>query len=385
MDTIHKGGCDNVFDMYSEEPSVKDSERMRRSTTVPIEHSSIEPGTPLPKQMDTFWPSKVNKLLLEKLIYAHIQRNTPVTRQYPTVLGQVTREDEKWQCIMVHDGRETLQGHLHSTFEEADLRIAIHVMDSLQAGHKVCVVICNDTDVIVALLYHMPVFLQHDLAELWVRAGVGDTTRYVPIHTLFQRLGSRLCAVLPALHSLTGCDITSRVGTKKAALKAEAEKFLKHFGTSSALSPAQIRKAEHYLVKVLNKASDATNFSDHRVEVFYFSKCSSLHSLPPTSQGLLPHIQRGFYNAYTTMHALESHLDPGMVETLKPECCGYEYNQGLLMPTKTWKTLDIIWSVFCSCAKCARSSCPCRKDGLKCVKFCHCQKAVPHACKNPVT
>ncbi|XP_041374083.1 trace amine-associated receptor 4-like [Gigantopelta aegis] len=71
------------------------------------------------------------------------------------------------------------------------------------------------------------------------------------------------------------------------------------------------------------------------------NKGSSLHSLPPTSQGILPHIQRAFYNAHTTMHALESHLDPETVESLKPQEYGYEHDQGQLMPATSWKTLEV--------------------------------------------
>ena len=51
-----------------------------------------------------------------------------------------------------------------------------------------CVVISNDTDVLVTLLYHMPVFLDHQLQELWLPAGVGDSTRYVPLRTLLDIL-----------------------------------------------------------------------------------------------------------------------------------------------------------------------------------------------------
>ena len=75
-----------------------------------------------------------------------------------------------------------------SEFDEADLRIPIHVLDCLEKQHSICVVITSDTDVIVALLYHMPVFLQKGLKELWVRAVVGDTTRYMPLHILNERL-----------------------------------------------------------------------------------------------------------------------------------------------------------------------------------------------------
>jgi len=356
---------------------------MRRCDTLPIEHSSIEPGTPLPKKMETFWPSNINKLLLEKCIYCHLRGNSPETRQYPTVVSQVTKEDDNWQCVMAHKGEENVMAHLQSSLEEADFRIPLHVLDSLKAGHKVCVVISNDTDVIVALLYHIPVFQQHNLEQLWVRAGVGDTTRYVPLHTLFQRVGHQLCAVLPAVHSLTGCDITSRIGSKKAALQVEPEKFLKHFGRSPTLSPSLIHNAEHYLVKVLKSGSDVTNFDDLRAEMFHFNKSSSLHNLPPTSQGLLPHILRGFFNAYTTMHTLDSHTDPETVESLKPEDCGYEYEQGQLIPATLWKILPAHWSVFCTCDKCARSTCSCRMAGVRCCRFCRCKKTSPY-CKNPI-
>ena len=90
------GRCDYVFDMYSDDPSVKDSERKRRTETVPIEYTAVEPSTPLPKDMKTFWPSNKNKLLLEKLIYNHLHSNIPHTEQYPNVLGQVIREEEDW-------------------------------------------------------------------------------------------------------------------------------------------------------------------------------------------------------------------------------------------------------------------------------------------------
>ena len=39
----------------------------------------------------------------------------------------------------VHKGNETAKTHLHSEFEEADIR-------ALEAGYNVCVVISNDTD-----------------------------------------------------------------------------------------------------------------------------------------------------------------------------------------------------------------------------------------------
>ena len=57
--------CDYVFDMYSEELSIKDSERK-------IEYNPINKRLNLSKDMKMLWPSRNNKLLLEKLIYQHL-------------------------------------------------------------------------------------------------------------------------------------------------------------------------------------------------------------------------------------------------------------------------------------------------------------------------
>ena len=140
------GRCDYVFDMYSECLSPKDCERRGCSELVPIEYSSVEPETPLPKRVETFWPSN-NKHNLEKLIYSHFRINVPVTCTYPIVVSQVTGDDETCQCTIVHKGNKTAKTHLHSAFEEADFRIIVHIKDALEAEHNVCVVISNDTDV----------------------------------------------------------------------------------------------------------------------------------------------------------------------------------------------------------------------------------------------
>ena len=93
----------------------------------------------------------------------------------------------------------------------------------------------------------MPFFLQHNLEELWVKAGIGDTTRFVPLHTIFKCIGEDLIAVLPAVHSLTVCDISTKTGTKKSALKAEPKKYLKYFGVSPNLTQIVLKDAELYL------------------------------------------------------------------------------------------------------------------------------------------
>ena len=78
-------------------------------------------------------------------------------------------DSDDWQCLQIHKSAEHYMRYLHSTVEEADLRIPLH--GCLQAGYKTCVVICNYTDVIVTLLFRVPNFLQKGLGNCGYRQG----------------------------------------------------------------------------------------------------------------------------------------------------------------------------------------------------------------------
>ena len=249
----------------------------------------------------------------------------------------------------------------------------MHVLDCLRAGYKVILVLTNDTDVAVILLFHIPTFIQHGMKELWTCAGKGQTARHLPLHTLYERMGSDLVSVLPALHSLTGCDVTSKIGTKKSALKANPQLLLKNFGTSS--SRAEFKLAEQFLIKVLKNSSAASDFTEFRREDYQTSRGASHMNLPPTSQGLLPHIERSYYNTYLITHAL-------MTADILPEQSGYKLEDSQLVPATSWRVIENRWQVTCKCLKCARQSCPCRSAGVKCVRFCRCQ--INNDCRNPI-
>ena len=133
-------------------------------------------------------------------------------------------------------------------------------------------------------------------SELWMCAGVGDSTRYIPLHLISERK-PELCSVLPAIHILTGCYTTSIVGTKLSALQPPATQLLSEFGKSLS-SPNQdeiIRKAVQYLVQVLKHNSTCTTMDILRYEMYHQRKVSDLHSLLPTSADFHLHILRCLY------------------------------------------------------------------------------------------
>ena len=80
--------------------------------------------------------------------------------ELPSILSQLCMDSDDWQCIQIHNSEEHYMRHLHSTVEEAGLRMHVHVLDCLQARYTTCVVISNYTDVIVTPLFRVPNFLQ---------------------------------------------------------------------------------------------------------------------------------------------------------------------------------------------------------------------------------
>ena len=90
-------------------------------------------------------------------------------------------------------------------------------------------------------------------------------------------LGPRVCSVIIKAHTLTGCDITSKIGTKVAALKCKPEKYLMTtFGDID--DNLSYRNAEQYLAKVMYSSSNCTTFDELRYKI-YTSKKKSITSI----------------------------------------------------------------------------------------------------------
>ena len=158
---------------------IEDSAVQRRITKPPTHLSTIQKSTPFPKEVDSFWSSNQNKLKLQKLIYQETQTHTS---KYPIVLGEVETSSEEWQCINVQNNELTPILQSQSSYTQADLRILSHVLDCVVGDCKTVLVVSKDTYVILELLHHIPVFNDHNLQELWIRAGAGQTDIYHCTH-----------------------------------------------------------------------------------------------------------------------------------------------------------------------------------------------------------
>ena len=136
-------------------------------------------------------------------------------------------------CQGVFGGLSTVIHELNDENEVADQRIIPHVMHAVQKGASKITVLSSDTDIFVMLMYYWDGVFFFWVFRAWVKRSFGDSISYISIHLYAFVAALGLCKVLFALHTLTSCDCTSKVGTKCSELRACPVYFLKGFGLST--------------------------------------------------------------------------------------------------------------------------------------------------------
>jgi len=217
---------DLVFDSYMEK-LLKDSEHQRRERKSPMELHEVSGENPLP--MDRFWPSSANKVKLESLIHKEALERKWTSPSVEIIVSHFCGPGDSIPCSS-KKLEVTLQvPELEVSLEEAYMQCIPHMMHAVNQGNKRIVFLSTDTDVFILLVYCWRELKTEGLEVLLMKAEVGNSTRFIPIHMLSLRIGPGLCKVLPSIHTLTGCDYTSKVGTKLAALTANPETYLGEF------------------------------------------------------------------------------------------------------------------------------------------------------------
>ena len=145
-------------------------------------------------------------------------------------------------------------------------------------------------------------------------------------HILIARLDQNLLDVLLKVHIPTGCDITSKIGTKSAALKSDPHMCLKKIGENELLESCFV-DAELYLIKILQSNSPSTTFDELRYEL-YRKKNKTLYDRPPTSRSLQGHLEWCYYLINESLNLLSK------VKSLEPTVCVWESFEAYLLPSK---------------------------------------------------
>ena len=176
---------------------------------------SISPNHWVPVKLENFWSSSASKTEFQAFYVEWLKTNYDGNK--PLYLGI---SPKAW---FVSAGRASPFPSLDCTHEEADDRMMFHVQYILchEFGPTSITLSSGDTDVFVILLYHFVVTWKHlGLEELWFIRNSGLKRSIFPLTKICLTLEEDLIKCLPALHALTGCDTTSKIATKLAALNA---------------------------------------------------------------------------------------------------------------------------------------------------------------------
>ena len=193
---------DVVFDSYVEN-SIKEGERKRRSCVQPLEYVNLENDTRILVQSDRFWASPNNKEMVQSLSRSYLSQAAVNEGVQIVLSGYVSSNNGIVSCTKINkDGDQVQLSDLNFSLEEADLRLIPHIHHTLLQGAQRVVIASNDTDVFALIIYYTPEFFKLGAKEIWIMFGIGDKSRFLPRHTLFQKLGASLCKVIFKAHVL---------------------------------------------------------------------------------------------------------------------------------------------------------------------------------------
>ena len=111
-------------------------------------------------------------------------------------------------------GKEAMTTEISCNQEETDSRIMFNG-DVTLSFQLMIVFSPNIIDIIVNLIFHSK--KTWVLQELYTNLGNIRSKKTVAVHLLVDQLKSSLVWYLPAIHSLSGCNSTSKGDTKLAA------------------------------------------------------------------------------------------------------------------------------------------------------------------------
>ena len=383
---------DIIFDLYLS-ISPKNNERGRRANKNPIEFILSSEEQKLASDMSSFWSMSSNKMQVQQLFITYVLNVLKDKRHF--FLGGAYSCDIT-QCLKLVDGNYTKFDSLKCDHEEADDRMMVHITHgykSFQISNKrsgSIIVASPDTDVLVSLIYHYNNtwgYMNHD-NKLWCLTKSGGSRQIYPIHELcsalkqpFTSVRPNLINVLPALHALTGCDTTSKIGTKLPPTKLlNSFSLIENFG-KLPLNADMILKAEKFLVHCLLKSSEKKicTFDELRYEFYHNNLVdTNLTKLPCTSGSIVHHIKRAYYQCYLWLNAIHVSFPK-----LNPQDYGYSTDiDGMISPIICNPCLITPedFPIPCKCKKCARENvCPCRILKIMCCHYCKCNEQ----CTNP--
>ena len=259
--------------------------------------------------------------------------------------------------------------------EEADYRMVLHASHASQQGYDRVLLQASDTDDVVIAAAMAREIHTH---ELWVSFGKGQSLRYIPFHTVAERLGNASQGLL-FMHAISDCDTASSfssIGKKTAwdvwrAMAHITPLFCKLSEPIPEVSAEDFAELERYVVLLYNRSSTISHVNEARKHLFAFCNRQICH-IPPTKAALFQHVKRAVYQAG---HVWGQALTASPVLPSPSEWGWKEDENGDWIPLWTTQPdasavcrelIKCSWRVGCS------GRCSCYKAAPKCTELCAC-------------
>ena len=366
-----------VFDRYDHQNSIKDLERQRRGIIQTGRSTHVITGKSNVPNYRKYLRISGNKAALCSFVSNYITNTGPqrISSENTIILaGGFTNGEE---VKMVSKSGIDCLTDLYSDQEEADTRLVLHATHLAQS-HSRLIVKCDDTDVLVLLVYYSSKGM-FGSSVVYMHSGHGPKERFVTVCSIAQKLGAALCECLPACHAITGCDTTSslyRIGKTTAFTRLKTHlselKEMANFGLSGSIEEAFPVARQYALLlygqRKKENGNPCTNLDELRYTLASTTD-SSAATLPPTEDAFQQHVLRALYQTAVWRH---SHL--AKPHLWNPVGNGWRLREdGSIEPVMFQKApapkeVRDITHLYCKDGNCSDASkCQCLSVGLACT------------------
>ena len=244
---------------------------------------------------------------------------------------------------------------LESNHIEADTRIMQHINfihTSRQIADQLNIVVrADDTDILVILIYHVSKN-KHIKVYMEVGHSSNNTRHFIDVSSLSNRLGSDICAALPAYHALIGCDYSpafkGKGKVRPLSLLEKNPTFLKAIGSLGIrenVDRYDIATIEHYVCLLYGQKVISVNHARYLMflekykpkdDTVPLQKIKGIDEslLPPCQASLYQHVYRSNHIAMLWKNAHQN------LPTTKPEKHGWLLENNKF--TLCWYTGDVV-------------------------------------------
>eukprot|EP00794_Sanderia_malayensis_P018600 gene18600-20470_t len=169
-----------------------------------------------------------------------------------------------------------------------DTRIILEVSKS----NRPVVVKAADTDILVLMCY---AFSACQPVEEWMMKI--DSDRYASISCIQNHFGHDVCSILPAYHSIAGCDTTSfpygagKTKPFKKMVKTKSNNLLSDLGSNDK-SFEDISKAVKFFHEIIYNGNSKESITETGPKMYQKQKTKSSSSLIPDESSVAEHVKR---------------------------------------------------------------------------------------------